>query len=177
MVGRVVFDVDGNISRIEGNGYYSYITMERRKNRMNLFQRGNFTLNSGAKSQWKLECDALTDEDVETLALMIRDVVAASMTGGFGKVFGVPRGGLRLEKALQKYCDPENQVTLIVDDVLTTGGSMARFADKLANEGKVTHFTGAVVFARGEPLPWVNALFQMPESLWVLPTAMTKWKG
>jgi len=35
---------------------------------MNLFQFGDFSLHSGSKSKWKIECDALTDEDVEALA-------------------------------------------------------------------------------------------------------------
>ncbi len=65
---------------------------------MNLFQRGAFVLSSGAKSTWKIECDALTPDDVETLAEMIRQIVVP-----FGSVEGVPRGGLRLAAAMKKY--------------------------------------------------------------------------
>jgi hypothetical protein len=39
---------------------------------MNLFQLGSFTLASGKSSYWKLECDALADDDIKTLAEMIR---------------------------------------------------------------------------------------------------------
>ena len=31
---------------------------------MNLFQTGNFTLASGQQSQFKIDADALTDEDI-----------------------------------------------------------------------------------------------------------------
>ena len=37
----------------------------------NLFQTANFILNSGVPSTFKIECDALTDEDIETFALLI----------------------------------------------------------------------------------------------------------
>jgi len=35
---------------------------------MNLFQLGKITLNSGKKSFFKIECDALTEEDWDCLA-------------------------------------------------------------------------------------------------------------
>ena len=63
--------------------------------KMNLFQRGDITLHSGGKSDFKIECDALTDEDVETLAYLI------SKKYKFNMVCGVAEGGLRLEEALR----------------------------------------------------------------------------
>lgn len=147
----------------------------------NLFQRGEFVLNSGARSGWKLECDALTDDDWEALAYMIWQVV-----GQFKTVEGVPRGGLKLADRLDQYrCrDPRypDQVVsgwdrlphLIVDDVLTTGGSMMRLWQKHRDAlppGTMIEpgnwVIGAVVFARGLPPPWVTPLFQMPRALWL----------
>lgn len=124
-----------------------------------LFQRGEFTLASGAKSSWKIECDALTDEDWQTLALMLVEVLPP-----FGWVEGVPRGGLPLAAALRPHVT--SGPCLIADDVWTTGGSMNRYADGCAEA--VMGWMGAVVFARGplptHPLAWpVTALFTMAE--------------
>lgn len=121
---------------------------------MNLFQLGNFTLASGVASPWKIDCDALTDEDIRTLAEMIRQMV-----GLFSSVEGVPRGGLRLAEALNPFCDiGYGSRHLIVDDVLTSGGSMERaLQDCLSHAPKV----GAVIFARGECPSWIYPLFQM----------------
>ena len=87
---------------------------------MDLFQRGDFILHSGRKAAWKIGCDALTDEDIVALAEMVRQVAAS-----FSWVSGVPRGGLRLAKALELFVSSDAVGGLIVDDVLTTGGSMA----------------------------------------------------
>ena len=133
---------------------------------MELFQPGDFTLNSGAKSKWKLECDALTDGDISTLATMIQQLV-----GPFMAVTGVPRGGLRLERALAPLTT-DHGCHLIVDDVLTTGGSMDRLVrsrwpatcQDLLQDGFVV---GAVIFARGQCPPWIKAVFQMPPAFWM----------
>jgi len=61
---------------------------------MNLFQLGDFTLNSGAKSVWKIDCDALSDGDIAALARMVQILV-----GPFHSVEGIPRGGLRLAES------------------------------------------------------------------------------
>lgn len=126
---------------------------------MNLFQRGNFTLSSGAVSGYKIECDALSDADWEALALMVREMV-----GMFSSVEGVPRGGLKLAERLQPFCRPGCFRHLIVDDVLTTGRSMEVAAHGVNLGNPVI---GAVVFARGQCPTWVKALFRMPECLWV----------
>lgn len=56
---------------------------------MSLFKLGDFELHSGQRSNWKIDCDALTPADWRALAKMIVDRLAP-----FGAVEGVPRGGL-----------------------------------------------------------------------------------
>ena len=119
---------------------------------MNLFQLGKFTSHAGQELDWKIECDALSDDDWECLAKMIADRIM------FHEVVGIPRGGSKLAAALQKYCEPHNSsyyYRLVVDDVWTTGSSMKDFL-------KPGDF-GYVVFARNHipsGMP-VRALFTM----------------
>lgn len=119
---------------------------------MTLFERKSFIMHSGEKSDFKIECDALTDEDIETLALLI------SKKYKFCNVYGVPSGGTILEQALVKYMtnDPKDSL-LIVDDVLTSGGSMEEVRERLNNK----HIQGVVIFARGKCPDWVTPIFQM----------------
>ena len=118
---------------------------------MNLFQIGTFTSHAGKELHWKIECDALTDEDWECLAKMISERTQ------FGKVYGIPRGGVKLEKALEKYANPKSSVRLVVDDVWTTGKSMM----EAMNPGDL----GYVIFARERIIfdsnKYVRALFTM----------------
>ncbi len=136
-----------------------------------LFQLGNFTLNSGAKSGFKIECNGLADGDWAALAEMIRLLV-----GPFGSVEGVPRGGLKLAEHLRPH--QTDGPHLIVDDVLTSGGSMVRarkeYRMRAAHTDCMTmDVIGAVVFARGSCSPvaanptWIKAVFQMPEPFWL----------
>jgi orotate phosphoribosyltransferase len=126
---------------------------------MNLFQTGDFKLHSGQESKWKIECDALTREDWDTLALMI-----AERSRPFFIALGVPRGGLPLSSALAKYADPEALGSiLIVDDVWTTGGSMNAYIEKMRRDKFILDkdIVGRwSVFARG-PLKGSRALFKM----------------
>lgn len=116
-----------------------------------LLQHGTFTLSSGKPSMFKLECEALTEDDWWTIAAMI------ARACDFGSVIGVPRGGLLLASELEPFVS-ETGPRLVVDDVLTTGGSIL----KLMRPGDI----GWVVFARG-PLPSnVNALFRLHPRLW-----------
>lgn len=113
----------------------------------NLFQRGTFTLHSGLQSSWKIDCDALADEDIATLAEQISKIFQ------FGEVYGIPRGGERIAAALRQYSLPNRQV-LIVDDVLTTGASMEKA--RLSYQGAA----GLVIFARSTPPYWVTPIFR-----------------
>lgn len=119
---------------------------------MTLFQTGLFQLHSGAYSTWKIDCDALTWEDIETLAGM----VAQKLGYVFSAVEGVPQGGLRLAVALQGYCQASGPL-VIVDDVLTTGESME---EQRAGRAAL----GCVIFARGPHVAsWIQPLFRYEE--------------
>ena len=127
----------------------------------NLFVNGVFRSHSGQSLAWKIECDALSDEDIETLAMVIANKFS------FSRVVGVPRGGVRLANALQKYCEVDTDryycSVLIVDDVLTTGASMEEAKRALIAEEHIRNqggsIWGVVVFARGECPWWVTPLF------------------
>lgn len=124
---------------------------------MTLFRTGNFRLHGGEESFFKIDCDALTNDDLDTLALLVAE---DPRIGKFFQVEGVPTGGLRFAQALapyalSKYTDVRNPRVLIVDDVLTTGGSMER-----QRAGR-DHVRGVVIFARGECPDWVTPLFSM----------------
>ena len=62
---------------------------------MNLFQKGDFQLHSGGKSEFKIDCDALSEHDWETLAYM------TAKEFRFKRVVGVPEGGLAFARALE----------------------------------------------------------------------------
>lgn len=118
---------------------------------MNLFQQGTFALHSGASSVWKIDCDALTDADLETLAVLI-----AERVGEFSAVEGVPRGGDALACCLEKYRSADGPL-LLVDDVCTTGGSL----EKQRNGREAV---GYVIFSRGGLPKWAKALFSLDDS-------------
>jgi hypoxanthine phosphoribosyltransferase len=119
---------------------------------MNLFQKKEITLHSGDVSYFKIECDALTDGDIETLAYII------SRKYTFYDVVGIPRGGIRIANALQKYASNSPlKILLIVDDVLTTGKSMEKAREMFGN----VLSQGVVLFARGKCPKWVEPIFNM----------------
>jgi len=127
------------------------IDKDRREDKMSLFRLGDFTLHSGNKSYYKIDCDALTDKDWATLARMIYESV-----GKFRKVVGIPNGGLKLAQALKPYRFPNPEYpTLIVDDVLTTGNSMEEIRKTMGD------CIGAVVFARNKCPNWITPLFSV----------------
>lgn len=122
-----------------------------------LFKSGNFTSHSGLELSWKIDCDALTDDDLATLAIVV------SQTLAFKDVHGVPTGGLRFAEALRRYIKDDDRLpTLIVDDVLTTGKSMEDMKKSLGCAGEIC---GVVIFARpgAKVPPWIEPLF------WVSP--------
>lgn len=123
---------------------------------MSLFQTGEFNLHSGQKSTFKIDCDALTDEDIKTVALMLVHRLPA-----FGFVIGVPQGGLRLAKAMKPFIVEDSNNRLIVDDVLTTGGSMEKFKKDMYLPIFHPVVFGAVIFARSFTPDWITPLFRL----------------
>jgi len=114
---------------------------------VSLFQIGSFKLNSGLISPYKIDCDWLTDQDIDCLAMLL-----VSRVKPFSVAEGVPTGGMRLAKAMQRYANHGG--LLIVDDVFTTGGSMTR-----QKAGRIAQ--GAVIFAREACPEWIVPLFRM----------------
>lgn len=121
-----------------------------------LFVNGEFTSHSGLKLPFKIDCDALTDNDLDTLAVEITRRVVR-----FKSVHGIPRGGWRLAGALRRYATGSNlDPVLIVDDVLTTGASMQEGRRRYGS-----NTIGVVIFARGPCSDWIVPLFfARPES-------------
>lgn len=115
----------------------------------NLFQLGSFVAASGRILPYKIECDCLTDADWQCLAWMIAQRVT------FGVIEGVPRGGLKLAAALEKYKSASGPL-LLVDDVGTSGGSLNR---QRAGRDAI----GYVVFQRGTLPEWVGSLFRLSD--------------
>jgi hypothetical protein len=110
--------------------------------------RKSFAMHSGGMGDFKIECGALTDEELEAFALLI------SKRFIFSAVHGVSRVGFPIASALQKYCTRAAEARLIVDDVLTTGLAM-----EMARKNQAD--IGIVLFARGPCPDWVWPVFQL----------------
>lgn len=119
---------------------------------MGLINYGIVQLHSGGLANWVINCEALTDADLEAIAR----IAAEDMLPPFGSVEAIPRGGVRLAEAMRPYITVGP--SLIVDDVLTTGRSMER-----ARDGRTV--LGLVIFARGEAPSWVRAFFMSYEGI------------
>lgn len=109
---------------------------------MNLFVKEQFVSHAGNQLEWKIECDALTDEDIECLAFLASRIVQP-----FRNVIGVPRGGYRIADAMRKYADFSVRSVLVVDDVYTTGVSMNEEMGRW--EELTSNLYGLVLFNRG----------------------------
>jgi orotate phosphoribosyltransferase len=116
---------------------------------VNLFQLGQVILSSGEVSDFKIDCDVLTEEDWACVAHLLAQRLPA-----FGTVEGIPRGGLPLARHLELLADPRSDRLLLADDVWTTGGSMER-----VRAGRKA--IGTVLFARKPVADWVTPLFTM----------------
>lgn len=101
-----------------------------------MFDWGRFTSHSGLSLDYKINCWTLTDKDLSCLAQVVAEKVK------YGKVIGIPSGGLRFAHALSEYIIKDNNNVLVVDDVLTTGASIVEEMNKYSN------VTGIVIFSR-----------------------------
>ena len=130
--------------------------LERVGRHTHLFVEEDFKSHAGLDLHWKIEMDALDEAEWKCIARMIMEY----QTEPFQAAIGIPRGGLKLSVYLNDYSTQNNNDPyLIVDDVLTTGGSMEEFKKDYFDKKKVF---GWVVFSRLKPPDWVRTLFQMP---------------
>lgn len=122
---------------------------------IHLFNAGEYKLHSGLVTPFKIDADALTNNDIHALAVLIADRIP------YTSAYGVPRGGVRLARALNTlpHTEPEVANYLIVDDVLTTGESITTY--RRTHFGSDFKVNGLVIFARGECPDWVTPLFQV----------------
>ena len=133
--------------------------------KQSLFQTGDYTLHSGQKSEWKIECDALTDTDYETLArIVVKDwELQFGMVTYVGHKIkeGELSNSYKFARALKPFATRTvGDLILIVDDVLTTGQSMEYTKQLLEkNCGKDKKYKGVVIFSRGECPKWVSTIF------------------
>ena len=126
-----------------------------------LFQKMDFVAHSGKKLTWKIECDAIQSSEWVTIAHIINELEKRP----FGEVVGIPRGGVTLGNILQGYATGKDEdPLLIVDDVMTTGGSFKYFAEQYFRNRPYRKFFGWCVFNRGsdDAPAWVTSLFTMP---------------
>lgn len=113
------------------------------------FLSGEFMLHSGGKSDFLIDCGALEDDEIATLARVIASRIS------FGDVYGIPTGGERLAEALRLYAS--SGPLLIVDDVATTGGSFEAAWEECGRRAAV----GVCLFARGPVPGWVRPMFRL----------------
>ncbi|MEK9774522.1 MAG: hypothetical protein VW298_02790 [Candidatus Woesearchaeota archaeon] len=120
-----------------------------------LFQKIDFISHSGLPLTWKIECDGISSDEWVALAHIIREYEKRN----WQYAIGIPRGGVKLAKELDKYSTNDiNDPILIVDDVYTTGRSFRDFSENFVDSEIIKW----CVFARKPIQEDVNALFTMP---------------
>lgn len=118
--------------------------LDNNRKRKDLFQLGEFTGAAGGLLPWKVECDSLTDKDIECLCKIIREKFPV-----YSLAVGVPRGGLRIAEELQKHRDiRSSQPILVVDDVWTTGMSLCSTMEAVRKDHPDNRVVGVVLFSR-----------------------------
>lgn len=141
---------NGVHERRDDGEYHTILTKESsHAPGMSLFEIGPFTLPSGRTTHFKIECDVLTDADWAALARL-----AVELLPPFGRVEGVPQGGIPFARALEKYITPNHSRLLIADDVWVSGLSMNRH-----RAGRVA--VGVVAFTRNPVAKWVKSLMSL----------------
>lgn len=125
-----------------------------------MFNKGEFISHSGNKLKWKIECDDLSDDDLDCMANLI------SNRYDFCEVYGVPTGGERIAEYLKMYRKKDSDNVLVVDDVLTTGASMEQARASLKGKYPGKKLKGLVLFTRGRLPQWVDYLILVNPKWW-----------
>lgn len=138
--------------------------MSAESQKLHLVNYGDFKLSRGGTSKWKLDCDALPDEDIHALAKVIVSHCTYERSLQPVLCIGVPKGGNRLAFACNEIVkkpsevSPEKRCILIVDDVYTTGYSMTNMLEWVRSPQY--QIVGYVIFARNlVNEKWITPLF------------------
>jgi len=125
-----------------------------------LFELGDFTLHSGAKSDWRINEEALSDKSIEAAAHLL-----SKRLPPFEDCYAIPDGGLRLCTAMHSFAARTGFGTLLIcDDVLMTGWSMHVKRQELLISHPSKRIVGAVIFARGPCAGWITPLWNLKET-------------
>lgn len=120
------------------------------------YSHNGFRLSAGDLTSLLIDSNGMSDRSIEAAAATL-----AEMLPPFGMVEGVPRGGLRLARALKKHSHPGQYTVVIADDVYTTGKNMTPYLDLYKRSMPKHYVCGAVLLGRG-PLPEnVTALLRL----------------
>jgi len=116
---------------------------------------GEFIGAAGFPVPFKIECDYM-------LAPEWKVIVEACLPKlqPFGKVIGVPKGGLILAELLKPHVTPKANTVLVVDDVWNTGYSMRKIAQKQLG-ARFRYWQGLVAYSRGSRPINVVAFMQL----------------
>jgi hypothetical protein len=128
-----------------------------------LFERVSFTLPSGETTNWRIDCTALSDADLECLAQL-----AATRAGNFGRVEPISPASRRFADALRRHAT--GGPVLLVDDVLDSGATME---DYRGGRDAI----GVVIFARGPAPDWVRPLFYVGDVVEKVEEELEELKG
>lgn len=134
---------------------------------MSLFQKGSFELHSGTHSDWKIECDNISNDEMEILAKLIAERVEPfSRVASVSEDLNNPAARLRGYLAYYASSILETETWLLVDDVFTTGSSMSTALRHIEESYALIdrfppNIIGAVIFARTEPFGWITPLFSI----------------
>lgn len=133
-----------------------------------MFRLGEFVLHSGKMSNWKIDCDALTDTDYQTLAWVVGKewglkFVFVECVGDAVKNNRVANA-YNFAQELQEYETGDfKDPILVADDVLTTGASMNKRRDECKKLYGGYEVVGVVIFARGKCPDWIHSIFQLSD--------------
>lgn len=115
----------------------------RSNSRVTLFRDDRFTSHSGLDLPWRIECDALSPEDWDTIGK------AVARRYMFCEAIGIPRGGIPFAEALNRHKQAEHHCNIVVvDDVITTGNSMLQYMQEIEKKYPDKRVFGIALFAR-----------------------------
>lgn len=117
---------------------------------MSLFKLGNFILSSGERTDWVIDCNALSDGDIKAMVS-----IAIGILPPFGSVVATTHGDMRFVQELSHHSQDGGRL-LIAQDVITNGNSMEE-----ARDGRDA--IGICMFARQKPPSWVKAVWRLDD--------------